>query len=140
MLLRDNTDMAYGCCRIEKCNYFIIFIDYPYSFASLLRDHTKWAFFFFGQKFELGQGRSLSQIPLFSSLSGTQIRLLEKKVRSVEFKKGDWLYHKGEESKAFYVIVSGRVRIYQEAEGEPPKILATLYRGDYFGETAWRSR
>jgi NTE family protein len=93
-------------------------------------------FFSFGKKFELGQGRDLSQIPLFSSLSGSQLRALEKKVRQVEFKKGDWIYRQGEEGRAFYVIISGRVKIYQDERPGEFKTITTLYRGDYFGEVS----
>jgi len=93
------------------------------------------AFFFFGEKkFELGRGHSLSQIPLFSTLNAAQIRFIERKIRLVEYKKGDYVYREGEKSDAFYVIVSGRIQLSQSTPSGTDKTLGTLCRGDYFGE------
>lgn len=90
----------------------------------------------FGRKQESGRGYSFSEIPLFSSLSPAEIRLIEKKIRLVEFKRGDYVYEEGKPAEAFYVIVSGRFRIFQKSRGEGEKTLTFLYRGDYFGESS----
>lgn len=94
------------------------------------------ALFPFGRKLESGRGYSFSEIPLFSSLSPTEIRLIEKKTRLVEYKRGDIVYEEAKPSDAFYVIVSGRFRVFQKSRGEEDKTLAYLYRGDYFGESS----
>jgi len=89
----------------------------------------------FGQKREVGKGYSFTEIPLFSNLSQAEIRLLEKKFRLVEYKRGDLIYEEGKPADAFYVIVSGRFRVFQHGRGEE-KTLVYLYRGDYFGESS----
>ena len=90
----------------------------------------------FGRKLEAGRGYSFTEIPLFSTLSPAEIRLIEKKTRLVEFKRGDLVYEEGGPADAFYVIVSGRFRVLQKVRGEEDKTLAYLYRGDYFGESS----
>lgn len=92
--------------------------------------------FGFGRKLEVSKGYSFKEIPLFSSLSPAEIRLIEKKFRLVEYKRGDQVYQEGKPTEAFYVIVSGRFRVYQKVRGEEEKTLTYLYRGDYFGESS----
>lgn len=90
----------------------------------------------FGRKLEASKGYSFAEISLFSNLSPAEMRLLEKKFRIVEFKRGDLVYEEGKPADAFYVIVSGRFRVFQKARGEDEKNLVYLYRGDYFGESS----
>jgi NTE family protein len=91
--------------------------------------------FSFGRKLEVGKGYSFQDISLFSTLSPAEIRLIEKKTRLMECKRGDLVYREGTAADAFYVIVSGRFRVFQKGRGEE-KTLAYLYRGDYFGESS----
>lgn len=94
------------------------------------------ALFPFGRKLEVSKGYSFNEIPLFSTLSPSEIRLIEKKIRLVEYKRGDLVYEEGKPADAFYVIVSGRFRVFQKVRGEEEKTLIYLYRGDYFGESS----
>lgn len=94
------------------------------------------ALFQFGKKLEVSKGYSLSDIPLFSTLSAVEVRLIEKKFRLVEYKRGDRVYEEAKPADAFYVIVSGRFRVFQKVRGEEEKTLIFLYRGDYFGESS----
>jgi len=75
---------------------------------------------------------SLSEIPLFSSLHPEEMRLIEDKVRRVEFKKGDFVYRINEPAEAFYIITVGRFSVLDQKG----KILSVLCRGDYFGESS----
>lgn len=94
-------------------------------------------FFSFGRKLEASRGYTFREIPLFSSLSPSEVRLLEKKFRLVESKRSDLVYEEGKPAEAFYVIVSGRFRVFQKGRaGEGEKTLTYLYRGDYFGESS----
>lgn len=92
--------------------------------------------FSFGPKLEASKGYSFKDIPLFSSLSPSEQRLIEKKIRHVEYKRGDLVYEEAKPADAFYVIVSGRFRVFQKIRGEEEKTLIYLYRGDYFGESS----
>ena len=73
-----------------------------------------------------------SEIPLFSSLGPAELKLVEGKMRRVEYKAGELVYLAGEEPEAFYIIHSGRFRIVNP-RGETITILS---QGDYFGESS----
>lgn len=92
--------------------------------------------FSFGRKLEVGKGYSLTEIPLFSSLSSAELRLVERRTRLGEYRRGDLIYEEGKPADAFYVIVAGRFRVFQKGRGGETKTLAFLYRGDYFGESS----
>ncbi len=95
------------------------------------------AFFQFGRKIELSKEYSLAEIPVFSSLTPPEQKLIEKKARLVEFKRGDRVYEEATPSGAFYVVISGRFRLYNKAKsGGGEKTLIHFYRGDHFGETS----
>lgn len=94
-------------------------------------------FFRFQRKSEpLAKEYSFDEIPAFSALTPAEQRLIEKKARLVEFKRGDIVYREGSPSEAFYVVLSGRFRVYTQAKGKDSETLFFLYRGDHFGETS----
>lgn len=95
------------------------------------------AFFPFNRKQDLGKEFSLEEIPIFSSLTPAEQKIIDKKARLVEYKRGDIVYEEGSESDAFYVVVSGRFRLFNRNRGDKPdQTLLLLYRGDHFGETS----
>ena len=93
--------------------------------------------FNFGKKGEFNKEYSFEDIPVFSSLSNSEQKVLEKKLRLVEFKRGDIVFREGEEANAFYVVISGRFRVFSHSKSdEGGETLFLLYRGDHFGETS----
>ncbi len=95
------------------------------------------SFFNFGRKLDPAKEYSLSDIPVFSSLTLAEQKLIEKKARIVEFKRGDIVYQEGTPSDAFYVVISGRFRLFLKAKsGIPEKTVIYFYRGDHFGEAS----
>ncbi len=90
--------------------------------------------FSFGKKLDIGKEFSLGEIPLFAALSGSEIKFIEKKIRLVEFKKSELVYKQGNDPDAFYVICSGRFRVFIQSGPEDERTVTYLYRGDYFGE------
>ena len=96
-------------------------------------------FFHFNRKLEPETKKeySLDQIPLFSSLSKEERILVEKKARLVEYKRGDYVYAEGRVPEAFYVIISGRFRLFTKSKGDKSeKTLGYFYRGEHFGESS----
>ena len=71
-------------------------------------------FFSFGKKVkpEVKDGYLLDPIPLFSSLSLEEQALIEQHSRLVGFKRGDIVYEEGTAPDAFYIIISGRFRLF----------------------------
>ncbi len=90
-------------------------------------------FFRFGRKLDVVKEYSLEEIPIFSSLTSAEQRMIEKKVRLVEFKRGDVVYEEGTPGDAIYAVISGRFRVFTKTRHET---LLFLYRGDHFGETS----
>ncbi|MDD5449132.1 MAG: cyclic nucleotide-binding domain-containing protein [Candidatus Omnitrophica bacterium] len=74
----------------------------------------------------------IKQISFFSDLEAGQIDFISKRSDFFEYKKGETIYREGDVPDAFYLIVSGRVRIFTEAAGGNVT-LECLYRGSYFG-------
>jgi len=96
-------------------------------------------FFTFGKKVEPEvKGGYLSEpVSLFSSLAPEEQALIEKHSRLVGFKRGDIVYEEGTAADAFYIIVSGRFRLFTRARGpEKESTLLYFYRGEHFGETS----
>lgn len=95
--------------------------------------------FSFGKKVkpETKEGYLTGSIPLFSSLGPAEQALIEQHSRLVGFKRGDIVYEEGTVPDAFYIIVSGRFRLFTRSRGpEKDVTLLYLYRGEHFGETS----
>ncbi|MBI3306348.1 MAG: patatin-like phospholipase family protein [Candidatus Omnitrophica bacterium] len=94
-------------------------------------------FFEFGKKIDLGKEYSLEDIPLFSSLTNSDQKLVEKKGRLVQYRRGDTVYDEGTKADAFYVVISGRFRLFHASPSHATEqTLLYFYRGDHFGETS----
>jgi CRP-like cAMP-binding protein len=90
--------------------------------------------FSFGKKTDAGKEYSIPDIPLFSGLSPSEVRFIEKRIRLVEYKKGEVVYEQGNNPDGFYVICSGRFRVFIRSGLGQERTVTYLYRGDYFGE------
>ena len=76
----------------------------------------------------------LRRVPVFASCTEDQLHLIADRTRLVEYKKGELVYREGDSADAFYIISSGRVRVFtRTAQGEE-RTLTVLHNGDSFGE------
>src|SRR3989338_7766135 len=75
----------------------------------------------------------LRRMPVFASCSEEQLHFIAERTRLVEYKKGESVYQEGEPADAFYMVSSGRLRVFSK-EGEREKTLVVLHNGDSFGE------
>ncbi|MGD9825068.1 patatin-like phospholipase family protein [Desulfobacter sp.] len=81
----------------------------------------------------------LSRVPLFSSVPVDQIRVIAGLFKKEFYHKGDIICRQDEPGDSMYVIRSGTVSVFKEADGE--KIFVTeLKRGDFFGEISLLSK
>ena len=71
--------------------------------------------------------------PLLAPLTDPQLMDLASSMRIENVRKGKMVIREGDLGKAFYVIISGYFEVKKNGENMP---LATLTRGDYFGELA----
>ena len=76
----------------------------------------------------------LQNIPLFSALADKQIELLNRIAKKKTFSKNVIIAHEGEPLEAFYVILSGSVKVFLSDHNGKELTLDLLKPGDYFGE------
>ena len=75
----------------------------------------------------------LKKIHLFHDLNDDQLVEIAGKFSEVSFDTGEVILEQGTFGDSFYLIYSGKVRVYRQYEGRKQE-LATLVSGDYFGE------
>jgi CRP-like cAMP-binding protein len=85
----------------------------------------------------------LSSVEIFTELNPMQIEKIESVCTEKNFKQGDLIFKENSPSKEFYIIVKGQVYITLNPdliaagnERHEPQIIATLGRGQSFGEVA----
>ncbi len=75
----------------------------------------------------------LNAIPLFQSLSQSQLASVGAHAAWRVYEKGAIVVRQGDLADSFFVIASGKVKVYM-TEGDREVILKTLSAGDFFGE------
>ena len=76
----------------------------------------------------------LKTVPLFSSLSDEQLRLLQPCLQQRSYPRNSFILRAGEETEALYIILSGRVKILIPDEQGREVILAVMGPSEFFGE------
>jgi CRP-like cAMP-binding protein len=64
------------------------------------------------------------------------LQAITRRLRSRRFRHGEVLFHEGDPGDALFVVASGAVKVVVPSEEGDEAILATLRRGDFFGELA----
>ena len=82
---------------------------------------------------------TLSELPLFSGLSHTKLKIIsgflsESIYKPDIYNPGDFIFEQGQEGAGMYVLVSGKVNIYLDFHIDDNNLLAELEPGDFFGE------
>lgn len=75
----------------------------------------------------------LRKVHLFHDLNDDQLLQLGEQFSEVSFDAGEVILEQGAPADSFYLIFSGKVRVYRQRDGRVQE-LATLVSGDYFGE------
>jgi CRP/FNR family transcriptional regulator len=73
-------------------------------------------------------------IPLFAGLSEEQLKIIISAAREVEYKKGDIIFQDGDEGKGFYVIISGKIKIFKLSGEGKEQILHIFGSGEPIAE------
>lgn len=76
----------------------------------------------------------LQVLPLFSGLAEDQLRELATIVVDRPYRRGQVIFRQGEEGKGFYVVQSGRVKIYKLSPDGKEQILHIFGPGEPFAE------
>ena len=76
----------------------------------------------------------LSQVDLFKGLTVEQLEALTRIVSSKKFKKGQLVFSEGDEGMGFYLVISGRVKIYKLSPEGKEQIMHIFGPGQPFAE------
>jgi CRP/FNR family cyclic AMP-dependent transcriptional regulator len=76
----------------------------------------------------------LKTVPLFSSLSDEQLRMLQPCLQQRSYPRNSFILRAGEETDALYIILSGRIKVLIPDEQGREVILATMGPNEFFGE------
>ncbi len=76
----------------------------------------------------------IQSIPLFSGLPEDQLRELATIVGVKSYRRGQLIFQEGEEGRGFYVVKSGRVKIYKLSPDGKEQILHIFGPGEPFAE------
>jgi len=72
--------------------------------------------------------------PLFSGLPDDYVRKLVAICERQQLSRGKWIFSEGDAGNGFYLVQSGRVKIYKVSPGGKEQILHIFGRGEPFGE------
>lgn len=75
-------------------------------------------------------------VPIFNHLEQEQLEEIMQLAKSKTFKKGEMMYHAGEDSDSLYIVHVGRVKIYRLSEAGKEQLVRILLPGDFTGELA----
>lgn len=79
----------------------------------------------------------LPRTPLFSDLSQDEFLEVLKKVKSLEFVPGAYIFREGEPGDSIFLVAEGEVEVIGSAKDSSKVVLARLPEGSVFGEFAF---
>ena len=78
----------------------------------------------------------VGQIPIFQSLTTEELKSLISAFRKERSRVGHAIIAQGDRGDKFYIITSGTAEVLNKNQAGETNLVATLRRGDYFGEIA----
>jgi len=79
---------------------------------------------------------ALKRCVLFRDVGDPGLTLLAGSMRARRYRRNEVVFHQGDPGDSLYVIVAGSVKIVLPSPEGDEAIIATLRRGDFFGELA----
>lgn len=79
---------------------------------------------------------TLKQVPIFEGFSNREFKELEKLIHHRTYKPGEYVFKVQAPGEGMYILFSGHIEIVLGGESESKHVLATLKKGDFFGELA----
>lgn len=109
-------------------------MEIPYPHRVLLRSHAETNDAVHRRELETRE-RTLTRVPLFSAFTPEERRALASELVTCHYVQGDVVSRHGDVADCLYILSSGTVSIYGQADDRQPRpLLATLTAPDYFGE------
>jgi len=84
----------------------------------------------------MGIADQLGSIPLFEGLPGEQHRALAGIALKRTYRKGQMIFAEGDGGNGFYIILSGRIKVFKVSPEGKEQILHMFGPGESFGEVA----
>ena len=78
--------------------------------------------------------KHLSQVDIFNGLSLQQLDEVARIVSDKEYKKGELVFSDGDEGIGFYIVISGRVKVYKVSPDGKEQIMHIFGPGQPFAE------
>lgn len=79
---------------------------------------------------------ALGRCRLFGGLGQGSLEVIARNLRTRRFRRGEVLFHEGDPGEALFIVAAGAVKVVVPSDEGDEAILATLRRGDFFGELA----
>ncbi len=80
--------------------------------------------------------KAIKQCHLFAGVTTADIELLSSILRTREHVKGEVLFEDGDEADGFYIVASGKVKVYKLSLDGRERILHVAHPGNSFAEAA----
>ena len=80
--------------------------------------------------------KSLQDTPMFSDLPPEIVKSIAAVSVARELEKGKMLFHEGDEAKGFYLLVSGRIKVFKSTLEGREQVLHFISPGETFAEVA----
>lgn len=78
--------------------------------------------------------RMLSAVPFFEALTPEERERIAQQASIEDFGENEFIVKQGEPGDSLYIILNGTCEVLHHAAQRPARHLATIYRGDFFGE------
>lgn len=76
----------------------------------------------------------ITEIPLFNGLPREQVDKIDNIVVDKRYRKGQTLFSEGSKANGFYIIISGKIKVYKVSLDGKEQILHIFAKGEFFGE------
>lgn len=84
----------------------------------------------------IGSKNCVSLVPIFNHLEEGQMAEIMGRINSVSYKKGEIIYHAGDQADSLFIVRDGKIRIYRLSESGKEQLVRILVPGDFTGELA----
>lgn len=84
----------------------------------------------------ISSGRFLKSAKQFKELTEDEIKKIVSIGKEENFVEEQPIFHEGMTANAFYIILSGSIRIVKKIKGGEDEVLALIREGEFFGEMA----
>lgn len=75
----------------------------------------------------------MGNIPLLSNLDDEMLGKISRGVQTIEYKKGEIVFARGDKADKLYIVCSGKMKIYKNTIDGKEQIIYILANGDFIG-------